>query len=324
MEKNLDWNETVDPASLGRIAVLMGGFGSEREVSLSSGGGVLKALCEAGCNVRAVDPAVDDLLTMRGQFDRVVISLHGRFGEDGCVQGVLEYLRIPYTGAGVRACALSMDKDTTRRVWERSGIPVAHGYTATSVDDAQDILDTLGPDLVVKPSAEGSSVGVRKLRSASVDDLKKALADALRFDRKVLVEERWFGRELTVALLGGRALPVIEIKAPEGNYDYQNKYFGNAVQYECPANLPAEVDARVRKTCEAAFAALGARGWGRIDVMLRDDGEFILLEFNASPGMTPHSLVPMAARAVGMDYQKLCLWLAAHTALDGSAGMTEV
>lgn len=315
----MDFAATIDPKSLGRIAVLMGGFSSERKVSLSSGSGVLKALQEAGCDAHKVDPAETDLMTLRGQYDRAVISLHGRFGEDGCVQGVLEYLQIPYTGAGVRASALTMDKDTTRRVWAQSGIPVAKGFVATSADQAQEILDTLGGDIVVKPSGEGSSVGVFKLKAATVDEVRQALTEALRFDAKVLVEERWFGRELTIAVLGGKALPIIEIKAPEGNYDYQNKYFGDVVKYECPAQLDADVTNKVLFACEAAFAAIGARGWGRIDAMMRDDGSFILLEFNSSPGMTPHSLVPMAARAVGMDYQKLCLWLAAHAALDGAA-----
>lgn len=310
---------TIDPKSLGRIAVLMGGFSSEREVSLSSGSGVLKALQEAGCDAHMVDPARVDLMTLRGQYDRAVISLHGRFGEDGCVQGVLEYLRIPYTGAGVRACALTMDKDTTRRVWAQSGIPVARGFVATSADQAEEILEALGSDVVVKPSGEGSSVGVFKLKNATAQQLREALSEALTFDRKVLVEERWFGRELTVAVLDGQALPIIEIKAPEGNYDYQNKYFGDVVKYDCPAALSEEVTERVRETCEKAFEAIGARGWGRIDVMLKDDGSFILLEFNASPGMTPHSLVPMAARAVGMDYQQLCLWLASHACLDDAA-----
>ena len=228
----MDFAATIDPKSLGRVAVLMGGFSSEREVSLSSGSGVLKALQDAGCDAHKVDPAETDLMTLRGQYDRAVISLHGRFGEDGCVQGVLEYLRIPYTGAGVRASALTMDKDTTRRIWAQSGIPVAKGFVATSPDQAQEILDTLGGDVVVKPSGEGSSVGVYKLKDASVEEIREALAQALRFDDKVLVEERWFGRELTIAVLGGKALPIIEIKAPEGNYDYQNKYFGDVVKYE--------------------------------------------------------------------------------------------
>ena len=315
----MTFTTTTDPKSLGRIAVLMGGFSSERKVSLSSGSGVLKALQEAGCDAHKVDPAQIDLMSLRGQFDRAVISLHGRFGEDGCVQGVLEYLQIPYTGAGVRACALSMDKDTTRRVWAQSGIPVAKGFVATSPDQAEEILAALGSDVVVKPSGEGSSVGVFKLQNADAATLRGALTEALAFDKKVLVEERWFGRELTVAVLGGKALPIIEIKAPKGNYDYQNKYFGDAVQYDCPADLTDDVAARVREACERAFAAIDARGWGRIDVMLRDDGSFILLEFNASPGMTPHSLVPMAARAVGMDYRQLCVWLAEHAALDGAA-----
>lgn len=311
--------ERIDPKSLGRIAVLMGGFGSEREVSLSSGSGVLKALLEAGCDAFAFDPAEKNLMTLAGCCERAVISLHGRFGEDGCVQGVLEYLGIPYTGSGVRACALSMDKDCTRRVWSQSGISVADGMIVTSAEEADAAAAHFKGDVVVKPACEGSSVGVFKLHGAGPDELRSALSEALKFDKKVLVEERWYGRELTVAVLGGKALPIIEIKAPEGNYDYQNKYFGDAVKYECPAKLDEAVAAEVSRACEKAFAAIDARGWGRIDAIVRDDGSFILLEFNASPGMTPHSLVPMAARAVGLSYADLCVYLAANAALDGAA-----
>ncbi|MGN1209247.1 MAG: D-alanine--D-alanine ligase [Duodenibacillus sp.] len=306
----------VDPKSFGRVAVLMGGMSSERKVSLSSGSGVLQALRDKGVDAQAFDPAVEPVESLQGRFDRVMISLHGRFGEDGTVQGVLEYLQIPYTGPGVMASAIAMDKAMTRRVWTACGIPVARGMVLTSADEAGEVLERLGPNIVVKPSGEGSSVGVIKLRDATREDVAAALSEALRYDATVLVEERIFGRELTVAVIDGRALPIVEICAPDGTYDYYNKYFGDAVHYECPAKLAEDVEKRIRRSCEEAFAALGARGWGRIDVMLREDGSFILLELNTSPGMTPHSLVPMAARAVGLDYGSLCVKILSLAGLD--------
>lgn len=306
----------IDPKSLGRVAVLLGGMSSEREVSISSGTGVFNALKKSGVDVTAVDPKEVPIETLRGKFDRVMISLHGHFGEDGSIQGALEYLQIPYTGPGVMASAIAMDKTMTRRVWSACGIPVAPGMTVTSADQAQEVLDTLGADVVVKPSGEGSSIGVTKLKGADVGEMREALIQALKFDTHVLVEKRVFGRELTVGLIGGKALPVIEIQAPDGDYDYQNKYFTDVVHYECPAKLEGDLTAKIQETCEAAFAALGARGWGRIDVMLDDSGDFILLELNTSPGMTPHSLVPMAARAVGLSYEALCLTIVSTATLD--------
>lgn len=306
----------LDPRSLGRVAVLMGGMSSERKVSLSSGAGVLQALRDKGVDAQAFDPALEPVESLRGRFDRVMISLHGRFGEDGTVQGVLEYLQIPYTGPGVAASAIAMDKAMTRRVWTACGIPVARGMVVKSADEADEVLARLGANVVVKPSGEGSSVGVVKLKDATREEIAAALSEALRFDATVLVEERIFGRELTVAVIDGKALPIVEICAPDGTYDYYNKYFGDAVHYECPAKLEDDIQKRICSTCEEAFAALGARGWGRIDVMLREDGSFILLELNTSPGMTPHSLVPMAARAVGLDYGSLCVKILSLAGLD--------
>lgn len=306
----------VDPRSLGRVAVLMGGMSSEREVSLSSGRGVYEALRERGVDASAIDPAKTPVESLRGAFDRAFIALHGRFGEDGTVQGVLEYLQIPYTGPGVAASAIAMNKELTRRLWSAAGLPVARGRVASSCEEAEAILSELGGDLVVKPVSDGSSIGVTKLRNASPEELRGAFAEALKLHEGVLVEERIFGRELTIAIVDGKALPVIEIRAPEGDYDYHNKYFGNAVVYDCPAKLDATATEAVCRAAEAGFAALGARGWGRIDVMMREDGSFVLLELNTSPGMTPHSLVPMAARALGVDYAGLCLHLASRAALD--------
>lgn len=307
---------TIEPGSLGRVAVLMGGSSSEREVSLSSGQGVLHALQEAGVDAQAFDPGREPIEQMRGRFDRAVIALHGRFGEDGTVQGALEYLQIPYTGPGVMASAIAMDKDMTRRVWQACGVPVARGMVVHSADAAREVLETLGGDVVIKPAAEGSSIGVTRLAHADEASLAQALEQALRFDCSVLVEERIYGRELTVAIVDGKALPIIEIQAPQGNYDYQNKYFGDAVHYVCPAQLPEAQTQAVQQTCLRAFEAVRARGWARVDVMLREDGTFVLLELNTSPGMTPHSLVPMAARAVGMSYTELCLKIASLAQLD--------
>lgn len=306
----------IDPKSLGRVAVLLGGMSSEREVSLSSGSGVYEALCKAGVDATKVDPKEAPIESLRGKFDRAMISLHGHFGEDGSIQGALEYLQIPYTGPGVMASAIAMDKTMTRRVWSSCGIPVAPGMTVTDEHEAQAVLDTLGADVVVKPSGEGSSIGVTKLKNASLLEMRSALAEALKFDSHVLVEKRIFGRELTVAVIDGKALPVIEIQAPDGDYDYQNKYFTDVVHYECPAKIDDKLTCKIQDSCEKAFAALGARGWGRIDVMLEDTGDFVLLELNTSPGMTPHSLVPMAARAVGMSYEDLCLKIASMADLD--------
>lgn len=301
---------------LGRVAVLMGGFSSEREVSLSSGSGVLKALRDAGVDAVGVDPAQSSIAELAaGHFDRAFIALHGKFGEDGTVQGALEYLRLPYTGPGVQSSAISMDKSVTCAIWRARGLPVARGMLVHDKAEAHAVYEALGGSVVVKPTREGSSIGVAKLRDADEKTLEEALAESLKYG-PVLVEERFFGREFTVAILDGKALPIIEIKAPDGDYDYTNKYTGDAVKYDCPAKLPEGVAAAIRSACEKAFAAVGARGWGRIDVMGREDGSFILLEINTSPGMTPHSLVPMAARAVGMNYPELCVHVALAAQLD--------
>ena len=300
----------------GHVAVLMGGVSSEREISLMSGSGVLKALTSRGVDAVAVDPAEGIGRLIKEHFDRVYIALHGRFGEDGTIQGVLEYLQIPYTGAGVQASAIAMDKAATRTVWADAGLPVARGLVVHKASEAKSVIERLGRDIVVKPSREGSSIGVVRLKGADDKTLEKALAEALRFDTDVVVEERIFGKELTVAILGGKALPVIDIQAPDGDYDYKNKYWGDAVRYVCPAEIAPELSAKVSAAAEKGFAALGARGWGRIDVMMREDGSFVLLELNTSPGMTPHSLVPMAARAAGLSYEDLVIRVLDMASLD--------
>lgn len=294
-----------------KIVLLMGGTSSEREVSLMSGSGVKEALLSRGYNVTVFDPKLQSLSELEtGHFDRAFIALHGRGGEDGSVQGVLNLLGIPYTGPGVKACAVAMDKELTKRVWHDRGIPSPRGVRvdASVTDDTlQTVMKELGATgLVVKPSHDGSSIGVTKLKTPTLEALRQAINQAGTHDTDVLIEEYIRGREFTIALLDGKALPVIEIVAPDGDYDFQNKYFGDAVRYTCPAPISDEESQTLRQLCEQAFAALGARGWARVDAMQRPDGSFALLEINMSPGMTPHSLVPMAARAVGMDYATLC------------------
>ena len=301
----------MDKKNLGRVVVLMGGVSSEREVSLMSGGGVLKALKEEGVDAESFDPKTGSLAELEAAgYDRAFIALHGRFGEDGTIQGALNYLGLPYTGPGVAASAMAMDKETTKTIWRAAGLPVPRGeLVGADVSDERlgGILEAFGSEgLVVKPARDGSSIGVSKLARPTAASLREAVALATSKGDDALIEEYVHGREFTVALLDGKALPVIEIKAPEGDYDFQNKYFGDAVKYECPAAIPEEASKRIALLCEKAFAALGARGWSRVDLLGRPDGSFVLLEINTSPGMTPHSLVPMAARAVGMSYGELC------------------
>jgi D-alanine-D-alanine ligase len=298
-------------AEFGKVAVLMGGHSAEREVSLMSGGGVLGALKASGVDAHEFDPAerpLDDL--RREGFERVFIALHGRFGEDGTVQGALELLGIPYTGSGVMASAIAMDKVYTKRIWQTHGLPTPGFALARRAADVLAAARRFGLPLAVKPSREGSTIGFTKV--VSEDQCEAAYALSRRHDDDVLCEEFVDGRELTVALLGAageaRALPVIEIIAPSGNYDYQNKYFGDDTRYECPARLTDALTLQIRELALASFDALGCEGWARADVMLRraDDRPF-LLEINTSPGMTGHSLVPMAARAEGVSYEALCL-----------------
>jgi D-alanine-D-alanine ligase len=301
----------VSMADFGKVAVLTGGRSAEREVSLMSGAGVLAALRSRGVDAYAFDPAerpMDDLA--RDGVARVFIALHGRYGEDGTVQGALELLGIPYTGSGVMASAIAMDKVYTKRIWTTHGLPTPGFALARSGQDVREAARRFGLPLAVKPSREGSTIGFTKV--VSEDQCEAAYAIARRHDDEVLCEQFVDGRELTVALLGSgptaRALPIIEIVAPAGNYDYQNKYFRDDTRYVCPAELPAELSTRIRDIALQAFHAIGCEGWARADVMLRRaDAEPFLLEINTSPGMTGHSLVPMAARAEGLTYEALCV-----------------
>jgi D-alanine-D-alanine ligase len=292
----------------GKVAVLMGGPSAEREVSLMSGNGVLKALREKGVDAHAFDPAERDLWELRRDgFARAFIALHGRFGEDGTVQGALETLGIPYTGSGVMASALAMDKWRTKLVWLASGIPTPRFRIVDGKTDWMRVVAELGLPLIVKPAREGSTIGITKIPKVDHDELPLAYAEAAKHDPLVLVEEFVQGIELTGSIVNGRALPLIRIEAPGGNYDYHSKYFSDETRYFCPAGLPDDQETEIRATCLRAFDIVGCTGWGRLDLILRDDGTFSMLEVNTSPGMTGHSLVPMAAKAAGMSYPNLCV-----------------
>jgi D-alanine-D-alanine ligase len=295
------------------VGVLFGGRSAEREISLISGSGVLQALKSKGIDAHAFDPAERSLAELAAEkFDRVFIALHGRYGEDGTLQGALELLGIPYTGSGVMASSVGMDKITTKIVWLAAGVPTPK-YLTIGADDSVDtagIVAALGLPLIVKPPLEGSTIGITKVTRA--EDLQAAVDLARQYDKAVLVEQFIQGREFSVPVLGSgptaRALPIVEIVAPEGNYDYQNKYFTDDTKYHCPAPLDEATTKTIQAHVVNAYRALGCEGWSRIDVLLREsDNQPFLLEVNTSPGMTTHSLVPMAARAEGTSYEDLCV-----------------
>jgi len=301
----------ADARALGKVGVLFGGRSAEREVSIMSGTGVLKALQDKGVDAHAFDPGLRSIAELAAEkFDCVFIALHGRFGEDGSLQGALEQLGIPYTGSGVMACAIGMDKIYTKMIWLMQGLPTPKYVSLPQGADLGKVVAELGLPLIVKPPLEGSTIGITKVSAA--DELKAAYDLAASFDDVVLAEEFVTGREFTVAVLGqgagARALPIVEIVAPQGNYDYQNKYFTDDTKYFCPAVLDPATSAEMERIAVEAYRALGCEGWGRIDVLLREsDNKPFLLEANTSPGMTSHSLVPMAARALGISYEDLCV-----------------
>ena len=308
-------------ASFGKVGVLFGGKSSEREVSNMSGTGVLNALKSRGVDAHPFDPGLQSLAELEAaRFDRVFIALHGRGGEDGTIQGVLETLGVPYTGSGVQASAIAIDKETTKQIWLQAGIPTPAHRVGHAATEWMQVIAELGDQLIVKPSREGSTIGITKVTSHDHNELAFAFEAAAQYDDAVLIEQLIVGRELTCAILGeggaAEALPLIEIRAPDSNYDYHSKYFSDDTKYLCPAPVDADTAARVSQLCLRAYRALGARGWGRVDVMLRDDGAPFLLELNTSPGMTGHSLVPIAARAVGLNYEDLVLRILAMATLD--------
>ena len=318
------WGERVktdlaklDIQALGRVGVLMGGRSGEREISLMSGSGVLEALLNKGVDAHAFDPGLRCPTELaKEKFDRVFISLHGRYGEDGTIQGLLELLNLPYTGSGVLASALSIDKIATKQIWLSNGLATPDFEELTANSDWNAVAKHLGLPLIVKPANEGSSLGLTKVKS--VDELPAAYQLAVGLDKKVIAETCIIGDELTCPLVGegvnAEALPVIKIIPPQANYDFHNKYFSDETQYLCPTGLADEVNTAVQKLALAAYRALGCSTWGRADVMLDEKtGKPYLLEMNTSPGMTSHSLVPMAAKAAGIEYADLVLWLLSQT-----------
>jgi D-alanine-D-alanine ligase len=304
----------------GKVGVLFGGRSAEREISLMSGTGVLKALQSQGVDAHAFDPAQRSLAELAAEkFDRVFIALHGRYGEDGTLQGALEQLGIPYTGPGVLASAIAMDKAMTKRVWLHNGLATPKFEMLNADSDWNAVVTTLGLPLIVKPAHEGSTLGLTKVTDAS--QLPGAYALAAKFDKAVMAEEFISGMELTCPVMGSgsdaRALPVVRIVAPDANYDYQNKYFSNETQYLCPSELPPSMEKQVQELVLASYKSLGCRGWSRADVMIRaTDNQPFLLEINTSPGMTGHSLVPMSAAVAGMPYEQLCVEILRMAALD--------
>jgi len=294
-----------------KVAVLLGGTSAEREVSLNSGAAVLAGLREGGVDAHPVDPRDTDVTQLKSMgFDKVFIALHGRGGEDGTLQGLLELTGLSYTGSGVMASAISMDKLRSKLLWQGAGLPVAPWAAVTRKEFEQGLSESvqqhiasLGLPLIVKPSREGSSVGMSKVDEA--DALHAALALAFQHDEEVLVEKWLSGPEFTVAVLGEEILPSIRIQPAGTFYDYEAKYLSDETQYFCPSGLEAKREAQLRDLVLKAWTVLGCRGWGRIDAMQDSDGHFYLLEANTSPGMTSHSLVPMAARQAGLSFSQL-------------------
>ena len=306
--------------NLGKVAVLMGGSSAERDISIMSGTGVLQALRARGVDAHTFDPSQRELSELRREgFERCFIALHGRFGEDGTVQGALELLGIPYTGSGVMASAIAIDKVMTKRIWLADGLPTPQWRKVSSVEATRAAFSALGAPMIVKPAREGSSIGLSRVMT--VDECDAAYAKAAQVDEQVLCEQFVSGEEVTVPVLGSgaaaRALPVIRIVAPGGNYDYQNKYFTDDTKYLVPCGLPTGEEEQIQQIVLRAYQALGCRGWARADVMIdAHTRKPYLLEINTSPGMTGHSLVPMSAKAAGLDYPALCLCVLASAALD--------
>ena len=310
--------------NFGKVAVLMGGTSAEREISLMSGTGVLKALRSKGVDAHAFDPKERDLFDLkRESFARCFIALHGRGGEDGTIQGALEMLGIPYTGSGVMGSAIGMDKWRTKMVWIANKLPTPRYRILTGKEDWKALARELKLPLIVKPANEGSTLGLTKV--TSVKQLPEAYEVAAKKYRDIALAEQFIdGPEYTASVLGEEALPLIRIEAPKGNYDYQNKYFTDDTKYHCPSGLPAKKEKELQALTLRAFSLVGCRGWGRVDIMLDKRSKPWLLEVNTSPGMTGHSLVPMAARAVGIPYEDLCVRILQLASLSAPGGMARV
>ena len=291
-------------ADFGKVAVMFGGKSAEREVSLNSGAAVLDALLRSGVDAHSFDPAYRNLQELVDEnFDAAFIALHGRYGEDGTVQGALELLGVPYTGSGVMASALGMDKWRCKLVWQAANLPVPEYELLDEDGDLDEVASRLGLPLFVKPVNEGSSVGISKVREAGT--LKEAYSKAVKHDKLVLAEQYIGGGEYTVALLGDQALPVIKIEPANEFYDYEAKYLSDKTAYLCPSGLSVEHEIEMQSLAKKAFALIGGQGWGRVDFLMSEEGCLYLLEANTSPGMTDHSLVPMAARQAGISFDQL-------------------
>ncbi|MFO7541916.1 MAG: D-alanine--D-alanine ligase [Thiobacillus sp.] len=305
---------TESTRTFGKVAVMLGGTSAERPVSLNSGAAVLAALTRQGVDAHAFDPAtrnLGDLIT--GEFDRIFIALHGRFGEDGCMQGALELLDLPYTGSGVMASAIGMDKWRTKLLWRAAGLPTADWEILTEASDFAMVEKRLGLPIFVKPAREGSSIGMSKVTEPGT--LKAAYETAVEHDALVLAEKFIDGAEFTVGILGRTALPLIRLEPAKDKefYDFEAKYLRNDTAYQCPAGLSDTQEQAMRQLALDAFDLIGGRGWGRVDIMLDSLGNPYLLEVNTSPGMTDHSLVPMAARVAGLDFDALCMRILEQT-----------
>lgn len=302
----------ANASKFGKVAVLLGGKSAEREVSLDSGQAVLDALLRSGVNAEAFDPQ-DRSVTELVHYDRAFIVLHGRGGEDGQIQGVLEWLNIPYTGTGVQGSAIGMDKVKTKQVWQGSELPTAPYRIVSQATDLSEVISALGLPLIIKPVHEGSSVGMSKVERA--EDLEGAILKAIQHDAVVMAEKWITGREFTISFLNGQPLPVIRLQPPAdvAFYDYETKYNRNDVQYGIPCGLTDVEEKKLQDLCLRAFQAVGASGWGRIDAMQDEQGNFWLLEVNTVPGMTSHSLVPKAAQAVGYNFDALCVAILQQT-----------
>jgi len=302
-------------SKFGKVAVLLGGKSAEREVSLDSGKAVLEALLRSGVNAEGFDPQERSVTELVG-YDRAFIVLHGRGGEDGQIQGALEWMNVPYTGTGVQGSAIGMDKVKTKQIWQGSDLPTAPYRIISKDSDLTEVIESLGLPLIIKPVHEGSSVGMSKVEKA--EDLAAAIEKATVHDAVVMAEKWITGREYTISFLNGLPLPVIRLQPPAdvAFYDYEAKYNRNDVEYGIPCGLSESEEKNLQELCLRAFQAVGASGWGRIDAMLDEQGHFWLLEVNTVPGMTSHSLVPKAAKAVGYSFDELCVAILAQTLME--------
>jgi len=302
-------------SKFGKVAVLLGGKSAEREVSLDSGKAVLEALLRSGVNAEGFDPQERSVTELVG-YDRAFIVLHGRGGEDGQIQGALEWMNVPYTGTGVQGSAIGMDKVKTKQIWQGSDLPTAPYRIISKDSDLNEVIESLGLPLIIKPVHEGSSVGMSKVEKA--EDLTVAIEKATIHDAVVMAEKWITGREYTISFLNGLPLPVIRLQPPAdvAFYDYEAKYNRNDVEYGIPCGLSESEEKNLQELCLRAFQAVGASGWGRIDAMLDEQGNFWLLEVNTVPGMTSHSLVPKAAKAVGYSFDELCVAILAQTLME--------